>query len=526
MIAFFGHSGSSEPACSCGRAVLFNTAEFIFIFLPLAVALHFAAGRHSFTAAAVVTTLSSLVFYAWWNPPFVILPILSIAGNFFLARLIAALPDPNARRAMLVGVAANLLVLGYFKYMNFIVAVAAGRSPHPAAVPLALSFTTFVQIAFLVHVWQKRTHVDFFRYAMFVSFFPHLIAGPIVRWSDLGPQIGDQSRYKVDFQNLAVGLTMFTFGLAKKVLIADSLSGHVGPVFDAAALGERITVFAAWGGAFAYSAQLYFDFSGYCDMAVGLGLLFNLRLPINFAAPLRSTSIIDFWRRWHITLSNFLRDFVYVPMGGSKCGPAHRDFNLIAALVLGGLWHGANWTFIAWGAFNGVLLVINHAWRSLRGARPPTLFSQFAGWGATFLAFAVGMAMFRSANFEAMRHMLSAMAGLEIGPQSAGHIAVDADRWLIYKGYLSKSLIRGLAGQNWSAIGTLATLVAFCIALFVPDTMEILNYREGEPHAKWRRAWVSAVWQPSVAWLILVCVLFGVSFTRFWHFDEFLYYQF
>jgi len=506
--------------------MLFNSPEFIFVFLPLAVTVHFAVARRSVAAAAITTTFSSLFFYAWWDPPFVLLPVLSIAGNFLLARMLMKLPEPGARRLMIFGIAANLLVLGYFKYADFLMSIIEARTPHPPAVPLALSFTTFVQIAFLVHVWQNRGRIEFQRYTMFVSFFPHLIAGPIVRWSDLGPQIGDRLNYKVDFRNIAVGLTMFTFGLAKKVLIADGLSPKIGPVFDAAARGEPITAFSAWGAAFAYSAQLYFDFSGYCDMAVGLGLLFNLSLPINFAAPLRSTSIIDFWRRWHITLANFLRDFVYVQMGGSKRGPLRRSFNLIATLVLGGLWHGANWTFVAWGAFNGVLLVINHAWRSLRGSREPTALGRFAGWCATFVAFAIGMAMFRSANFEAMRHMLLAMAGLENGPQALNHIAVDADRWLIGKGYISESLARSLTGQNWSIVATMDTVVALGIALLVPDTMEFLNYRHGEPHAKWRRDLRGREWQPSIPWLVFICLLFVVSFSYLWRFNDFLYYQF
>jgi alginate O-acetyltransferase complex protein AlgI len=509
-----------------GYRVLFNSSEFIFIFLPIALTAHFLAARYGVTAAACITTLSSLVFYAWWNPPFVILPLLSIIGNFLLARAIAGAPDSRARLLAGAGVAANLLVLGYFKYADFVVAVMQARTPHPPAVPLALSFTTFVQIAFLMHVWRKRTRVNVANYAMFVSFFPHLIAGPIVRWSDLGPQIADRLRYKVDVGNVALGLTVFTLGLAKKVLVADPLAPHVAPVFDAAALGEPVTAFAAWGAAFAYSAQLYFDFSGYCDMAVGLGLLFNLRLPINFAAPLRSASIIDFWRRWHITLANFLRDFVYVPMGGSKSGPVRRSINLIVTLVLGGLWHGANWTFIAWGAFNGVLLVINHAWRQLRGHRQQTRFKTFVGWCATFVVFAIGMAMFRSADFAAMKHMLLAMAGLGNGPDSATHIAVDTDRWLIYKGYVSGALVHWLAGRNWSAGATLATAAALAIAFLVPDTMELVGYREGEPHADWRRSLRTLAWQPSIGWLAAVCVLFAISFTFFWHFNEFLYYQF
>src|SRR5207344_1397869 len=182
-------------------------------------------------------------------------------------------------------------------------------------VPLALSFTTFVQIALLVDVYRRNIPFQFSRYAFFVAFFPHLIAGPIVRWNSFGRQLGDDARFRLDWSNVALGLTIFVFGLAKKVVLADSLSPHVGAVFDAAAKGDPVTAFAAWGAAFAFSAQIYFDFSGYSDMAIGLGLLFNLRLPINFAAPLRATSIIDFWRRWHISLSRFLRDFVYVPLG-------------------------------------------------------------------------------------------------------------------------------------------------------------------------------------------------------------------
>jgi alginate O-acetyltransferase complex protein AlgI len=506
--------------------MLFNTSEFIFLFLPLAVTLHFLVARRSVTAAVVVTTLSSLVFYAYWNPPFVLLPTLSIGLNFLLARAMARAAEPSARRLMIAGIVANLAVLGYFKYADFVIAILQARSPHPPAVPLALSFTTFVQIAFLVHVWRHRISFDFTRYALFVAFFPHLIAGPIVRWNELGPQIGDRPRYRIDLSNIALGLTIFCLGLGKKVLIADRLAPHVAPVFDAAGLGEPITALAAWGAAFAYSAQLYFDFSGYCDMAVGLGLLFNLRLPINFAAPFRAASMIDLWRRWHITLSRFLRDFVYVPLGGSNCSPLRRSANLIMTMVLGGLWHGANWTFIAWGAFNGVLLVLNHAWRTRRGARASTRWGLFAGWFATFTAFAIGMAMFRSANVGAMQHMLLAMAGGAGGPASPDHIRVGADLYSIRHGYLSESLVRAWLGVNWSVIATISTLGALAIALLVPDTMELVDYREGEPHSDWRRSPGRLAWRPSAAWLAFIGVVFATAFTYFWEFNEFLYYQF
>jgi alginate O-acetyltransferase complex protein AlgI len=506
--------------------MLFNTSEFIFIFLPLAVSLHFLVAKWSEAAAAVVTTLSSLFFYAWWKPPFVVLPILSILVNFAIARSITVAGPLWARRLLAAGIVANLLVLGYFKYADFALSILEGRRPDSAAVPLALSFTTFVQIAFLADVWRRRETPDFARYAMFVSFFPHLIAGPIVRWAELGSQISDPRRYRVDFNNLAPGITIFCLGLAKKVLIADRLAPHVTPVFDAASNADPVTFVAAWGAAFAYSAQLYFDFSGYCDMAVGLGLLFNLRLPINFAAPFRSTSIIELWRRWHISLSRFLRDFVYVPLGGSNCGPVRRTVNLIATMVLGGLWHGANWTFIAWGAFHGVLLAINHSWRTWRGPQEATVLGCFAGWCATFVAFAIGMVMFRAANISAAVNIMLSMIGLGTAAGQSENFRVGWDLPWIETGYLSEAFIRTWFGVNWSVTGTLWTSLAVAIALLVPDTMELVDYREGEPHSNWRRPTGGLAWRTSTPWIAVIVVMFALSFTYFWDFNEFLYYQF
>jgi alginate O-acetyltransferase complex protein AlgI len=508
--------------------MLFNTSEFIFLFLPVAVGLHFFVARWSENenAAVITTTLLSLFFYAWWRPAFVLLPALSILVNFWIARRIVISPNPRSRWILAAGIAVNLLVLGYFKYANFVVAIFEARNPEPAVVPLALSFTTFVQIAFLVDVWRRRPELRFPSYAMFVSFFPHLIAGPIVRWNELGPQIEDRLRYKVDWNNVSLGLTVFCFGLAKKMLIADRLSVHVAPVFDGAATGEAITAAAAWCAALAYSAQLYFDFSGYCDMAVGLGLLFNLRLPINFAAPLRSTSIIDLWRRWHISLSRFLRDFVYVPMGGGNRGPIRRSLNLVATMMLGGLWHGANWTFLAWGAFHGVLLAGNHAWSSWRGPRRPTRLGLFAGWLATFLAFVIGMVLFRSADLGAAWHLLSAMAGLGEVPGPTDTLKVGWDASWERMGYLSEPLVRHWFGINWSVTGTLWAFVAITIAFLVPDTMEFVDYREGEPHADWRRGIGVLAWRPSILWMATTVALFAFAFTYFWDVNEFLYYQF
>ncbi len=404
--------------------MLFNSLEFIFIFLPIAVCLHFVAARFSITAALATTTVTSLFFYAWWKPPFVVLPLLSIVINFWLAQQIVTSERAVARKLVIAGVVANLAVLGYFKYFDFIISTFAQRPAAAPNVPLALSFTTFVQIAFLVEIARNPIPLRLPPYAMFVAFFPHLIAGPIVRWSELGPQLADKLRYRVNWDNIALGLTIFCIGLGKKVLFADKLAIHIAPVFDAAAAGIPVTPFAAWMASTAYSLQLYFDFSGYSDMAIGLGLLFNLRLPMNFAAPFRATSIIDLWRRWHITLSRFLRDFVYVPLGGNSGGPARRTINLLATMTLGGLWHGANWTFIAWGAFHGVLLGLNHLWRALRGKRKPTRAGQLIGWFLTFTAFVIGMTFFRAPDIHTAGRMLEAMAGLQAAP---GNIPLGAE---------------------------------------------------------------------------------------------------
>lgn len=505
--------------------MLFNSSEFIFVFLPLAVLLHFALARWNVAAAVTATTLTSLLFYAWWSPPFVLLPILSVAANFLVAQGMRSSSDGDARRLLIIGIVANLAVLGWFKYGDFLASIVQGRKPNTPEVPLALSFTTFVQIAFLVDVWRRRGSVSFPIYAMFVAFFPHLIAGPIVRWEELGPQLRDRARYRLDWNNIALGLSIFCLGLAKKVLIADKLSPHVGPVFEAAARGEALTAAAAWGAAYAYTAQLYFDFSGYSDMAVGLGLLFNLRLPINFAAPLRAASIIDLWRRWHISLSRFLRDFVYVPLGGATSGAARRNANLFLTMVIGGLWHGANWTFVLWGAFHGVLLAINHAWRRWRGRRAPTQAGRFAGWCATFTAFVFGMVLFRAADVSAALNMFQAMAGFGGAPRAeAMNVAWDA--WGMREGLISENFVRTWLGANWSVVGTLWTAAALAIILFVPDTMELTNYREGEPHSNWRREVGAFAWRTSPAWVAALVVLLVAVYANLLQITEFLYYQF
>jgi alginate O-acetyltransferase complex protein AlgI len=505
--------------------MLFNSTEFIFLFLPLAVVLHFALARWRVDAAIVGTTLTSLVFYAVWNPPFVLLPVVSIILNFLVARSIVGADARTARGLLIAGIVANLLALSYYKYADFLLSIIDGHKAVPPMVPLALSFTTFVQVAFLVHVYQRKVLPAFHVYALFVAFFPHLIAGPIVRWSSLGRQLGDQSRYRVDWNNVALGLTIFIFGLAKKLLIADQLSRHVGALFDAASRGEAVTPAAAWLGCFTYSFQVYFDFSGYSDMAVGLGLLFNFRLPINFAAPLRSSNMFDLWRRWHMTLARLARDLIYVPLAAGHDSTIRRSASLMLTMVVVGIWHGAGWPFVAWGAFHGMALLTNQAWRWWRGLRELTLVKRLGGWVVTLTAFAFSMAFFRASDIETSWHLIKAMFGFGLSGVP-GQLPMWFDDWMLRHGYLSEDFVLQWLGGNWSVVGSLSLAGALLIACCIPDTMEIVDYREADAQTRWRRQLGSLAWRPTWPWAAVTAVLFAVMLFRIGRVSEFLYYQF
>jgi len=504
--------------------MLFNSLEFILLFLPLAVTVHFALARWSINAAIVATTISSLFFYAWWNPPFLALPILSIAANFWLARRMLELGRVNARRLLVVGIVANLLVLCHYKYADFLLSIVDGHRFIPPKVPLALSFTTFVQIAFLVYVYQRQLKIDFSRYALFVTFFPHLIAGPVVRWGSLGKQLDDPSRYRIDWDNVARGLTIFVLGLGKKVLIADELSPHVAGLFDAAAHGDPVTALAAWAGCVAFTLQIYFDFSGYSDMAVGLGLLFNLYLPVNFAAPLRATSMFDLWRRWHITVTRLARDLIYVPISRAHPSTLGRTLALVVTMFVVGIWHGAGWTFVAWAAYNVALLLINQLWRALWPSSMRGAAGSFFGWALTFTAFCAGATLFRAADIDTSWHLIKAMAGFGDVAAAAGHATID--NWSIRQGYVSEAFVSAIFGSTWSFVGTLKLMAVLVIALLVPDTMELTGYKEGDAQSDWRRPVGPLSWRPSHAWAALVGSLAVIAAMSLGQVTEFLYYQF
>ena len=337
--------------------MVFSSHIFILAFLPLTLFGTFLA-RYLFghRGALVALTLASMIFYAYWDWRFLALLWASILFNYYWSRLLLRPYDDRTRGWLLaIGVGANVATLGFFKYTNFFldnIAHLIGQdfSALYIILPLGISFITFQKIAYLVDVWRDRPKpYGLLEYALFVSFFPQLIAGPIVHHRELIPQIQDERLGAFRLESFNRGVAVFVIGLAKKVLIADNINSYADAVFAAAQRGETLSGLEAWGGTLAYALQLYFDFSGYADMAIGLALMLGLWLPENFDRPYIATSISDFWRRWHITLSRFLRDYLYIPLGGNRHGFAKEMRNLLTTMVLGGIWHGAAWAFLLWG---------------------------------------------------------------------------------------------------------------------------------------------------------------------------------
>ena len=396
--------------------MLFNSYEFIFAFLPITFFIYFYLNHKRLTEASkAFLVFSSLFFYSWWNIAYLPIILSSMLFNYIIG---TALNKDNgeghhrfSKKALLTfGIASNIALLGYFKYMDFFIENMNFLSGVDVpllhlALPLAISFFTFQQIAYLVDSYRQETkEYDFLNYSLFVTFFPQLIAGPIVHHSEMMPQFAKTKNKVKNYRNIAMGLFIFSIGLFKKVVIADTFAVWATQGFDVA---TTLNLFEAWATSLSYTFQLYFDFSGYTDMAIGIALLFNIRLPINFNSPYKATSIQDFWRRWHITLSRFLRDYVYIPFGGNRKGEFRTYTNLMATFILGGIWHGAGWTFMFWGFLHGIALVINRAWSKL-GFKLWT----WLAWFITFNFVNVAWVFFRAKEWDDALKVLSGMIGL------------------------------------------------------------------------------------------------------------------
>ncbi len=386
--------------------MLFNSYEFILLYLPLTLLGYFQlAKRYGASAAKNFLVLASLVFYSYWDISNLPLLLVSAAVNYCVARLLSV---KRSGLVLAAGVAFDLAFLAYFKYTDFILTnintlCGTALPLQNIVLPLGISFFTFTQTAYLVDVYRGETKgYSGSDYLLFVTLFPHLIAGPILYHKDMIPQFSKAENYRLDYKNLMYGITWFTVGLFKKVIIADKLAVFANEVFEAPA---GLAMLDAWGGSLAYTLQLYFDFSGYSEMAIGLGLLFNFQLPINFNLPYRACSIIDFWRRWHMTLSAFLKNYLYIPLGGNRNG--HHLRNIMITMLLGGLWHGAGWTFIFWGFLHGLYICINHLWRRT-GVKLPTA----VNWLLTFNAVNIAWIFFRAENFSKAMNIIKAMTDI------------------------------------------------------------------------------------------------------------------
>lgn len=480
--------------------MLFTSALFSYLYLPIVAAGFFLLGRTP-RAAATWLGLASIYFYGYWMPEYVALLLVSIVTNYGFGIIIGRLRDQagdsseiSARIALIFGLIFNFGLLSWFKYANFLLdmlrTVTTLSLPGIEVIlPIGISFFTFTQIAFLVDTFTKGTReYRFTHYLLFVTYFPHLIAGPVLHHSQMMPQFADPDIYRPRVAKIAAGLGLFALGLIKKIVLADGIAPYANAVFDATAAGHLPTTFEAWTGAVAYTLQLYFDFSGYSDMAVGLSMVFGVRLPFNFASPYRATNISEFWRRWHMTLSAFLRDYLYIPLGGNRRGNLRRVINLMVTMLLGGLWHGASWTFVAWGGLHGFYLVAHHGFgniftRCLAYLLPRTA-TVLVAWLITMLAVVVAWVFFRAVDFTTASTMLLAMFSImdtDSFPKILFNAGLDTSRgiWLILTWSLvavspinsnnlfDRHLGTCMQSQSvaWFSIGAAVTMIAALIAI-------------------------------------------------------------
>lgn len=493
--------------------MLFNSYSFLFVFLPITYFLfYFVQLNKSSKSIIYFLFISSLFFYGYWNIKYLPILIGSILFNFTISMLMNKINN----KIFYLGLTGNILLLIYFKYSQFLLENLALLLNYPIQLangdlPLGVSFFTFTQIAYLADRYQKKlAHENFGNYGLFVTFFPHLMAGPILHHNEIMPQFKKRNNQFFNSENIAVGLTIFTIGLAKKSIIADSLAPYVNLLFDNTDV-SKISSIEAWYASLAYSFQLYFDFSGYSDMAIGLARIFGIIFPLNFNSPYKSYNIINFWRRWHMTLSRFLRDYIYIPLGGNRKSNTRRHLNLMLTMLIGGLWHGAAWTFLFWGALHGTYLIINHFWHfihknylnnSLLKLKGYSLFSQFL----TFIAVVVAWVFFRSNTFEKSLNILSAM--FKIKGNQVLQIYNNAD------------------------IQTLTyLLIVYSLLIFLaPNTQQLLKpykpaieiYKgEIQPYP-----FKYILWKPNLVHAMF-CALFTIfSLLSFGHISEFLYYKF
>jgi alginate O-acetyltransferase complex protein AlgI len=516
--------------------MLFNSFSFLFAFLPITAIVFFALARKNSAWAAGWLACASLFFYGWWSFRYIPLLVGSIGFNYWAGWRIGHSTGPVRLRLLVVALVANLSLLAYFKYADFYISsfnfLAHANLPALNIIlPIGISFFTFTQIAFLVDTYQgKVKEYRFVHYLLFVTYFPHLIAGPVLHHKEMMPQFDKAETYRPLASNISVGLSIFIIGLAKKVLIADNLASHAAFVFDKS---DTPSLLIAWGGVLAYTFQLYFDFSGYSDMAIGLSRVFGVKLPLNFNSPYKASNIVDFWRRWHMTLSRFLRDYLYIPLGGNRSGPARRHINLMITMVLGGLWHGAGWNFVIWGTLHGAYLIANHTWLALashiRFPSSTKTWKLIAGL-ITFISVCFAWVFFRATDLPKAIGIAQGMLGIfGIGiPESIGYhfgaLKPLLEQWgvVFYLGGGARFI------QTFSWV-----LFAGAIVFLLPNTQQILaRFEPALDYKKEAATTLSDIhnryinWAPNAGWAIWIGVLTVACLLSLNRPAEFLYFQF
>ena len=457
--------------------MLFNSYAFIFVFLPLVFFVYFFLNKKRLSNLAKAFLVSaSLFFYAYWSVYY--LPILlgGIVFNFLISKFLA---KHQSKAILIFGIVCNLALLGYFKYADFLIsnlnAIAnTNLSLLHIALPLALSFVTFQQIAYLVDSYNKQTKENsFLNYCLFITFFPQLIAGPIVHHKEMMPQFANKFNLIKNYKFIALGLFVFSMGLFKKSVVADIFSIFANAGFD---VEGNLTFLQAWATSLSYTFQLYFDFSGYCDMAIGLALLFNIRLPINFNSPYKALNIQDFWHRWHITLSRFLRDYIYIPLGGNRGGQSRTYLNLFLVFLIGGLWHGAAWTFVVWGALHGVAIVIHRCWQKLNFK-----LNKIIAWIITFNFVNFTWIFFRAKSFkDAMRVIRGMFFGefkIDVNYLEILFIVLAFLVVLLFKNSMQIAFDKKFKFSIWQIFATSFFLFISILAIRLNNASEFLYFR-------------------------------------------------
>jgi alginate O-acetyltransferase complex protein AlgI len=461
--------------------LLFNSAKFILLFLPVTFAVYFFCNHKRWVFGGKLwLAVASLAFYASWDTRYLPLLLLSIGANYLAGKQLslnasekAASVDHLSKRNWLLATAIvlNVGVLSYYKYANFFVdnvnfLFGTTKVFATLVLPLGISFFTFTQIAYLVDCAKgKVTEYSFINYVLFVTFFPHLIAGPILHHREMMSQFESRWTWAIRYKHILQGLFVFSLGLFKKVVLADTFAAWANAGFDS---GHALDFVSAWTTSLSYTFQLYFDFSGYCDMAIGAALLFNIWLPINFNSPYKALDIQDFWRRWHMTLSRFLRDYLYIPLGGNRVGPLRIYFNLMATFVLGGLWHGASWMFVIWGGLHGVALVVHRLWSGV-GMQLP----RWLAWLVTFLFINATWVFFRAKTWGDAIRVFKGMIDIEsIQNASLANIATFKLAWA---GPLADSALRAMpVGVAANAVALILIAVSFVICT-QPNSIELMK---------------------------------------------------